>query len=355
MKIIHTDFRKGEAKVKVENQDDLWHLSTLIDIGDEIEGRTFRKIKLGSETERSSNIIKKPVFIKIGVEKIEFGKDSPVLRLSGKTTEAEEEIPKGSYHTFSVEENTIITIIKKQWLKYQADKLKEASKEGHAKILICIFDREEAIFAMVKKYGFEILSSIKGNVQKKEDTGNAGSEFYPAIVKQLQDYKERLGLSQIILASPSFWKEYLLEEMKDNDLKKIIIQATCSSVDGNGINEVLKRPEVNQALQQERAAQEMKYVEKLLGEISKNGLSVYGLKQTAEAVEAGAVEILLVTDALIQKTRQENTFHKIDAIMKNADATKAEVHIISVEHEGGQRLHGLGGIGGILRYRLSYS
>ncbi|MCK4522234.1 MAG: pelota family protein, partial [Nanoarchaeota archaeon] len=138
MKIIHQNLKKGEIRLKSENLDDLWYLSHIIDKGDLIKGKTIRKIKIGTSDQRNVRIIKKPVFLKIKTEKIEFSKTSNILRVSGKITEAPEDIPKGSYHTFNIEENTVITIIKERWLKFQLDKLKEASQAKIAKILIVV-------------------------------------------------------------------------------------------------------------------------------------------------------------------------------------------------------------------------
>jgi len=40
--------------------------------------------------------------------------------------------------------------------------------------------------------------------------------------------------------------------------------------------------------------------------------------------------------------------------MKQVDHAKGKVWIVSTEHEGGKRLEGLGGIGAILRYKMSW-
>ena len=138
------------------------------------------------------------------------------------------------------------------------------------------------------------------------------------------------------------------------EVKKKIILATCSSVDKTGINEVLKRPETREALKQDRITKEINLVELLLEEISKNNLAAYGLKDTENAANAGAIKILLITDTLIQKSREENKYEKIDNIMKITETTKGTINIISSEHEGGKKLNGLGGIGSILRYKLNY-
>ena len=354
MKLLYSNLKKGEVKVLTQNLDDLWYLSTIVEPADIVQGKTLRKIKPQSTDERSKEAAKKPVFIKIQVEKVEFSKHSNVLRVLGVIKEAPEEIPLGEYHTFNIDDNTAITIIKEQWLKYQLDKLKEACSEKKSSLLICVHDREEAYFALFKKYGYEILSHIQGEVQKKREENIKKENFYMAIINKMGEYVERHKIKQVILASPAFWKEDLMKEMKDNELKQKIILATCSSATKNGIEEVIKRPEVREALKQERAAKEMNKVEELFTEIAKNNLAVYGLKETENASSIGAVKELLITDSFIQKSRSENFYASVEGIMKTVDKTKGEVQIISSEHEGGKKLDGLGGIAAILRFKMSY-
>ncbi len=353
MKLLHSNLKKGEVKVLAQNLDDLWYLSAIIEPKDIVQGRTLRKIKISSE-EKSKEAVKKPIFIKLEVEKVEFSKYTSILRVSGIIKEAPEDIPLGDYHTFNVDENTSITIIKESWLKYQLDKLKEACSETKSSLLICVHDREEAYFALFKKYGYEILAHIQGDVQKKREENTKKENFYLGIIKKISEYVERHQIKQVILASPAFWKEDLMKELKDDELKRKIILATCSSATKNGIEEVIKRPEVREALKQERTAKEINKVEELFTEIAKSNLAVYGMKETGDAASMGAVRGLLITDSFIQKSRSENFYRDVDAIMKTVDKTKGEIDIISSEHEGGKRLDGLGGIGAILRFKLSY-
>lgn len=354
MKLLYSNLKKGEVKVLAQNLDDLWYLSSIIEPKDFVQGKTLRKIKIGSSEQRAKEASKKPVFLKIEVEKVEFSKYSNVLRVSGTIKEAPEDIPLGEHHTFNVDENTSITIIKEQWLKYQLGKLKEACAEKKSSLLICVHDREEAYFAFLKKYGYDVLSHIHGEVQKKREESIKKENFYLSVISKLKEYVERYKIKQIIIASPAFWKEDLMEEVKDNELKQMIILATCSSATKNGIEEVIKRPEVREALKQERTAKEMNKVEELFTEIAKSNLAVYGLKETKKAAEIGAAKELLVTDNLIQKSRSENFYPEVESIMKSVDKAKGDVEIISSEHEGGKKLDGLGGIAVILRFKLSY-
>lgn len=352
MKILN--FHKDQAKLVVENADDLWHLSGVIEVGDTLQGRTFRKIKLGGADDRSQKVTKKPVFLEIGVEKVEFHRYSDALRVSGKVLEGREDIPKGSYHTFNVEEGSTITLKKPEWMKYQRQKIEEAARERKPDTLICVFDREEAYIALMKKYGFDVIAELKGEVAKKAEPGQAGKNFYAEIIASLKEYVKRYGIRHIILASPAFWKEELMKHLKDQDIRKLIVPATCSSCDKGAVNEVLKRPEVQSVLQQDRIAREVRLVEELLSEISKNGAAAYGVEETGTAVDAGASKDLLVTDGLIRRLREEDSFQKVNDIMKAADRSGSLIHIISSDHDGGKRLDGLGGIGAILRYRMEF-
>ena len=354
MKLLHSNLKKGEVKVLTQNPDDLWYLSNIIDSSDFVQGKTFRKIKSSGGDEKSKDSTKKSIFVKLEVEKVEFSKYSNVLRVSGVIREAPEDVPRGEHHTFNVDDNTSITIIKEQWLKYQIDKLKEACSEKKSTILIVVHDREDAYFALFKKYGYEVLSHIEGEVQKKRAENIKKENFYLTVINKMKEYVERHEIKQIILASPSFWKEDLMKELKDDELKQKIILAACSSATKNGIDEVIKRPEVREALKQERTAKEMNKVEELFTEIAKNNLFAYGLKETENAAAIGAIKDLLITDSLIQKTRLENNYKRLENIMKIVDKTKGEIEIISSEHEGGKKLDGLGGIGAILRFKMSY-
>lgn len=350
MKIISKNLRQGEIKVNVETPEDVWYLSQIIDPGDVIFGKTPRKIKPTEEAEAT----KRMVFIALTVEKVEFSKTTNALRAGGKIIEGPEDVPHGSYHTFAVEPGTVIAIKKEHWYGYQLDRLTEAAETKVPKILICVFDREEAYFARMKRAGAEVLGHIAGEVERKRMSTKVKNVFYEQIIKQLEQYDDRYKLDFIILASPAFWKEDLLKVLKNEVLKKKIIQATCSSVDEQAIDEVLKREEVQTALQQERTSKELILVEKVLEAIAKKGAIVYGAKATEEAAVAGAVDTLLVTDTLIQKLRQENAFQRVDAIMRSVDKQKGTVVIISGEHAGGKKIDGIGGIAALLRYKLSY-
>ncbi len=350
MKIIHKNLKNGEIKLKAENLDDLWYLSSIVEPQDLVSGKTVRKIKLGGEEERKVTAFKKEIFLEIRVENVEFHKYSNSLRISGTVVQGPEDVPKASYHTFNIEPGSIIKIVKKEWLRLHLDRI-EAASVSPPKILVCIFDREEAHFYLLRRQGYEKVLELKGEVEKKF-MKTASKDFYPQIIKALQEYNKRYKLDKIIIATPAFWKEYLMKELTDQELKEKIVTATVSSADKTAINEMMKRPELENVLKQDRIAKEEALVSQLLEQIGKDNLAEYGLKNVEEAVNAGAVEKLLLTDFFIQKARQESNYAQIEILLKLTESMKGIVFIISSENQPGISLDGIGGIGAILRYKI---
>ena len=354
MKLLFKDFKKGEVKIQTTSLDDLWFLSNIIDQADIISGKTTRKIKIGDD--QNAKVVKKSVTLSITVERVEFHKYSNSLRISGKINRGTEEIPKGSYHTLDIDDNSKIKIVKKTWLNYQMQKLEEATQETSSKILICTLERDEATFALLTSSGYKVLSDYQGEVQKKEEDSKKETNFYSQVAQSLQEYTERYKIENIILASPAFWKEDLMKliKKKNNSLSKIITLATCNSIGKNGVEEVLKREEVKTVLKKDRTAKETELIEELFKEISLDRSYSYGFKDVLQASDAGAIKKLLVTDELIHKKREEETFEELEQLMKKVDLAKGEVHIIPTDHEAGKKLQGISGIAAILRFKLNY-
>ncbi len=348
MRVIHKDIKRGHGivKAKVENLNDLWYLNLLIDKNDLIKAQTTRKIKVGEKEEP----IKRAVTVTIKAENIEFHEYQNILRISGKIVEAPEDIPRGSYHTITIDEDTVLTMEKEHWTSYHIKKLEESMQPKQPNILIVVFDREEAIFALSKTSGYEILTRLHGQVEKKALKTVIKGSFYEEIIKLLEEHVLRENLQNIIIASPAFWKEELMKHVKDESLRKRIALATCSSVSENAISEVLKRPEIKEVLKQDRTSKELQLVEQLYAEISKDGSVSYGSKEVKQAVDSGAAEVLAISDNFAHKNRSDKDFI---SMLVSAEETKARIFFLRSE-EAVKKLDSLGGVAAILRYKMSY-
>ncbi len=294
-------------------------------------------------------VTKKKYFLEILAEKKDF--NGLELRVNGKTVEEKDEIPKGSYQTIEVEPGADITIKKERWSSYALKKINESTSENKQKILIVVFDRESAIFAKTKKSGFEILFELQGDVQKKAYETKKEGKFFQEIISKIKERVDRNKITNVILASPAFWREDLMKLIKDDKLKKMTFSVNCSSVSENAIYEVLKSDAIKKIMDKERASSEIKLVEEVVKEISKSGMAAYGLEEVSTMVDNGNIRELLFTDKFFMKKQEEEKGKEIDNLIGDAEKKKAEVHIISSDHEGGQKLDGLGGIAALLRYK----
>jgi len=334
MKILNRDMREQKVKIQVESPEDMWHLERVLELGDFITSRTFRKasVKRGGEYEYGD---KKPMVLTIKLEKMEFHRDSGVLRLSGPIVSGPEDVPMNSYHSMQVEEGSVLSVQKKRWKAHQLDRLEKA-KVKRAMLLVCVLDREEADFAVLRESGVEMKAQIENYDRENME------KYYDKIIAYLRGQE----VQTIVLAGPGFERENLLRYVtaKDKDLARKIIIEHASATGMNGVQEVLKKS-ANRLLRETRVAREAGYVSEILKRMKTDGLVVYGPKETEKAVRMGAVETLFVSQEKV------NEFEKLmDAEEKMAGA----VVIIAGDHELGEQFLHIGGIAGFLRFRLEF-
>ncbi len=351
MKIIASDFKKGSVKIRVSSPEDAWHLSQLIEAGDVVRGRTVRKITIGAVEGRTARV-QKPVTLAVAVERAEVAAQG--LRVSGKVTAGPEDVPRGSYHTITLEEGQEYTLSKEEWLPYHRLQLKEAVEAAPTVLLLCVFDRDEALIAASRAHGIEILTRLQGDLPKKEERASARADFYGTIIRALQQYAERLKPSSVILASPGFYQEDLARQINDPALKEKLVLATCSSARERALDEVLKRPETRSALQHVRVAQETALVERLLDALARNERGTYGFAQVQRAAAAGAVQDMLVTNQFIADARARKSFKEVNDLFRLVEQGRGDIHLIGSLHDAGRQLQGLGGIAALLRYHLPW-
>jgi protein pelota len=349
MKIVRSDFKNGPVKIRIDDLDDLWYLSHIIEVGDTLKGKTTRKIRIGDGD--NAKVVKKTLTLTIAAETIELVSATNSLRVNGKVRDGPDDIPNDSYHTISLENGSECTITKNTWRDYHRRRLHEASEQKFS-YLICLSDRQEAIFAITKKFGYEVLLELQGDVVKKREENTAKGNFFDELIKTLKDYDQRYSPQAIILASPAFFKDDIAKKIIDKNIKKKLVLSISSEVSRRAIDEVLKRPELEKTLQNSRAREEQLIVDELLELISKNSKSAYGWNEVSKAVDAGAVQDLLITEKYLNSRKEAKSYQELDEKMKNVDLLKGKIHLLSSELESGKQVDGLGGVAAILRYNL---
>lgn len=346
MKVLHQDLKKGVLKVQPLHAEDVWTLSTVIAPEDTLVGVTERKIKIQDKSGETIRVVKKTVTLTLSAKKTSFV-DGTTLRISGTIISGPEDIPKGSHHTLSVEAHDTITIQKAGWPRFLLDKIRESTAEKQGALLLVIFDREEALFVKIAQQQPQTLLYLKGDVTKKDREGG-NENFFSRIATSISTVVEREEPGHIVIASPSFWNDYVKKELSKDILSKAVF-ASVSQVGPTAVQEVLKRPELQEVLARERTAKEANIVEELLQHVAEDK-AFYGLQEAEHAITIGNAAHVLVTEGFLKQCMEQGTFGHLQGLLQTAEKTKGTIHILS-SPEAQQRINALGGIAGTTRWQ----
>lgn len=332
MRLISLDSKRTRAVVSPQSGQDLWRLSEVLEEGDRVTARTERKIKVGEDT-----VARKPMVLSILVQGAEVQGD--ILRIAGTVAEGTDDVPRGAHHSITIAAHDELTI-EKEWAGWQVEKLTQ--EDSHV-ILLLVMDREEATFAVLRREP-EVLSTIKGAVQKKGMDG--GSPYWEELATMLVEHDARIRPRHIIVASPAFFKEYVIALLPE-EVKKKTVAATISATGPAAINELVRRPEVKHVLTQERFSTESALVDRVLEAIHKDK-GAWGLADVGEMALAGALDTVLVTSGFLQRARHTGTYADVAKVLADAEKTKATVHILDTT--AADQVERLGGIAGVKRW-----
>ena len=333
IKILKRNF-KEVVSVKVQNNEDLWVLSKIINKGDVVGKKDFRTLQKSDKGE------KKRVYLKISVEKVEYLEDSDVLKVLGSIVYGPDEVSHG-HHSFNVKINDVLDI-EKEWKASEINLLMDSSRVKGIRVLLIVLDDRDATIALVNERNVKILMDLKGNKGKMYDASES-NELSREIVSVMEEWKDKV--ERFILAGPGFAKTNLYNELP-KELKGRTITGDTSVTGQTGVNEAIKRGLIDKVLEDAKISEETDLVERFLVELSKDSnLITYGLEHIKKAVYLGAVEILLVSDKLLRKKEIEDLIEKSKGI-------RAKVYIINSSHEAGEKLYMLGGLAAFLRYKV---
>ena len=338
--------REGEIAVTVETLDDLWHLKYIIEKGDLVFALTKRKADTSSDKIRPEKVEKIKVRLGIRVEEMEFHKFANRLRIHGPI---EHGMDTGSYHTLNVEIGTNLSIIKEHWKNDQFQRIQDAEEASkRPKVVIVAVEEGDADIGFVHHYGIEIYSHIRQSSGKRETS--LRNEFFKEIVDQLRNAVPEDA--SIVIAGPGFTKDDFLkyfQEIEAGLASKALTEDT-SMIGMSGFQEVLRRGAVDRIMQESRIARESALMEDLIREISMDGKAAYGLADVKNALDYGAIDTLLIADETLREGREKG--EDVDRLLMEVEQTQGKVVVFSTAFEPGEKLHKLGGIAAILRFKV---
>jgi len=351
MRVVHRAMREGKIKVRIDTLDDLWYLHGLIETGDHVYSVTFRRDEAQADMERAKRPEKHRVYMGIKVERMEFHEFSDRLRVLGTIVEGDESF--SSHHTFNLTVGDELAIIKDEWRPYHLERLDEAVAASNVpNVIIVSMDDEGATIAELRAQGVRQVAFIESHAtgklfsEKQSERDDKAKEYFGQVlakVTQLSSVAEGEPID-IVICGPGFTREGFARYLADKRSKVPMFTEGTAHAGMNGVNEVLKSG-VTKVVERSKAAEQALLMDRLMVEISKDGAYAYGHQQVMAALEAGAVEILLVTEEVMRT-------ELMDRLSVLARKCKARVTILPTADDAGGRLKGLGGVAALLRYKL---
>jgi peptide chain release factor subunit 1 len=225
---------------------------------------------------------------------------------------------------------------------------------------LVVLDRRDAMLALLKGKTIIPLQKTHSEVPGKTRAGGQSSVRFARLregaakdhFKKIAEYMKNQflgmeGLKGIIIGGPGVTvndfinKEYLTGDVK----KKIIGVKDLSYTDEFGLQELLDKSQ--DILAAEEVAEEKKVMNKFFELLAKKpGMVTYGEQETMEKLKMGAVDLLLVSEAMSDDI--------IDKFEQEAKNMGTEIRIVSVETREGVQLRDMGGVAAILRYEAGY-
>ncbi|MBI4140467.1 peptide chain release factor aRF-1 [Candidatus Woesearchaeota archaeon] len=238
---------------------------------------------------------------------------------------------------------------------FQLDILREMLEAKEAYGLI-VLDARDAIIAVLKGKTIVPLMKTHSHVPGKMKAGGQSAHRFQqnreiavkAHYKKVADYvKEQFltyeGLKGILVGGPGPTKyEFVDGNYLTGDIKKKVIGIKdLSYTEETGLQELLDKSQ--DILAQEEITEEKKIVNRFLELLAtKPGKVAYGIVEVKKMIDLGAVDILLLSEALDDTT--------IDELENAAKTFSANIRIISTETREGAQLRDLGKVAAILRY-----
>ncbi len=267
---------------------------------------------------------------------------------------------------------------------------------------LLVVDRKEATLGFLKGKRVDLIKNIQSLVPSKHGKGGqsrlrferlieiAAHEYFKKVGELCNDaFLEVEGLKGILIGGPGATKDFFVKnEYVHHELQKKIMETFDTGyTDESGLHELIEN--ARPSLQHLEIAHEKGLMEKLFTEIRKEngGLATYGEEHVKRALEAGAVEILLVSEDMrmmhrtyicpscgknfeVDQKRSDEPFYScpddqgqcqlveqkdmVEDLAKTCESYSTEIELISTDSSEGQMLlQAFGGIAAMLRYRFS--
>jgi protein pelota len=257
----------------------------------------------------------------------------------------------GRHHTLVLRPDGMEVVVQKRGaLQGWQLRLVEEAVAGSTspQVLLLAIDDAEAQFAVLTPRGLKVLGALPANIPGKRHAGalEAKARFYEEAQRSVKLFRVPPSLPFVVVG-PGWWRDEFLDHVRQREpaLAAGAISEGTSQGGRVGLTEAIRRGVAERVAADHRVAVETRLVDEAWERIAAGKPVAYGPAAVRQAIAAGAIETLLVTDQLARSGQW-------DADLRAAEQGRARLTIVSTAHEAGVRLAGLGGAAALLRFAL---
>ncbi len=354
MKFFKLDKEPNTYKITPSTIEDLYYLSRIISKNDVVEADSFRRHKSNLATSadsRANSGEKKHVRIKIRCDSVDFAESSNKLRVTGVIISGtpEEFVQVGDFHTLDIEISNQF-ILTKELDSLDRQMIEDAKKASVApKALLLMIDEQQANAYSINSRGIKLIFENHNSASKRDPATfeSIRNQHYHQILQGLVLQDSPF----IIVAGPGFEAETFTKYCKLKDAKTAAKISTihANSVEKSAVAELIRAGLLEKIMGKQKLQEEFDALEMLKKSLGKSdGMAVYGLSQTALAIENGSVSTLLVLDKFL---REDSDVKKL---VEKAANQSVRIIIFNSEDDAGYEFSAFL-IAGLLRYSTKYA
>lgn len=361
--------QSGDITLCPEDSEDLWYCYNLVQVGDQIEAKSMRKIaKLGKDGLPKGDSFRKLVKLRLKVDNVEFDPEGGSLRIKGPVTEDTEDVSAGTFHTFSLELNRNFRLFKEEWDLISLEIVDNAiDPENKAEVGAVVMQEGLANICLLTENMTVLRQRVELSIPRKKRGDNTGYEkgvkrFYDTVYNTMMRNLTIDKLKAILIASPGFvakgFYDYIFEKavveankpLLKSKPKFLVTHSSTGHI--HSLEEIMRNKEVLQQLAETKYARETAALDKFFKSLNDDdGKAWYGPKHVEAAIERGAVATLLVTDTLFRSNDIQTRRKYIDMV-EHVRNGAGEALVFSSMHESGEQLDQITGIACILLYPM---
>ncbi len=346
MRLVHHDAATGRFRLRLETPSDLWRITRFVHPGEVVGASTTRRDPEAPPEVAGAERTRRRVFLSVRAEQVEFHGFSKHVRITGPIVEGPFDL--GRHHTLDLGEGDELSVTKPSPSAADRTILDEGLHGADdPTVLVAAVDWGDS--SLVRLRGRAILPvadvrrTIAGKQFERGQSEKDRATYRDELVALLR--REGSGATAVVIVGPGFLKEELQRRIAEVDPalhRKVKVYSTSESGRA-GVDELLRSGRASEALRGSVAAEEAEAVERLVRGLAGGRRAAVGAAEVAEAVGAGAVETLLVSESLLGDPT-------VGPALDRARASRVRIFVVRDEGAAGRQLGALGRVAAILRY-----